>query len=54
MKKRTLLSWLALGAFLLTFGCTTFDDADPTTFAEAKALAATRGVPLLLDFFTEW
>ena len=26
----------------------------PATFAEAKALAAERGVPLLLDFFTEW
>jgi hypothetical protein len=54
MNKRTLFSWLALGAFLFTAGCTTVDDAAPSTFAEAKAQAAAQGVPLLLDFFTEW
>ena len=54
MKKRTFYSWLALGAFLLTAGCTTTDDGAPDTFAEAKAQAAAQGVPLLLDFFTEW
>lgn len=54
MKRSTLLSWLGLGALLLTAGCATVDDTASTSFAEAKAQAAARGVPLLLDFFTEW
>lgn len=28
--------------------------ADEMTFAEAKALAAESGKPLLVDFYTEW
>ncbi|GJM43745.1 MAG: hypothetical protein DHS20C21_05870 [Gemmatimonadota bacterium] len=28
--------------------------AGPETFAEAKALAATQGKPLLVDFYATW
>jgi hypothetical protein len=54
MKFRGFLSLTALGLAVLAAGCGTVEDAAPTTLAEAQARAAARGVPLLLDFFTEW
>jgi hypothetical protein len=52
--KRPALPLIALGLLLFAAGCGTTEDAAPTTFAEAQAQAAAQGVPLLLDFFTEW
>ena len=46
--------WLGPALLALAAGCGTAEQAPPATFAEAKALAAERGVPLLLDVFTEW
>jgi len=38
---------------LLLGGAAMADPGDEATFASAKELAAQRGVPVLLDFFTE-
>ena len=54
MRTRVRHSLLVLGLVLFAAGCGGGESAPPVTFAEAKALAAERGVPLLLDFFTEW
>ena len=54
MTRRSAPPLIALGLLLFAAGCGTTEDAAPTTFAEAKAQAAALGVPLLLDFFTEW
>jgi hypothetical protein len=54
MMKRPALPLIALGLLFFAAGCGTTEDAAPTTLADAKALAAEQGVPLLLDFFTEW
>jgi len=47
-------TFFVLGLVLLAAGCGGGDSTPPATFADAKALAAGRGVPLLLDFFTDW
>jgi hypothetical protein len=54
MTKRPTLSLISLGLLLFAAGCGTSEDAAPASLADAKAQAAARGVPLLLDFFTEW
>lgn len=46
-------SFLAACAALALLGAAPADAA-PQTLAEAQALAAEQGKPLLLDFFTEW
>lgn len=45
---------LALSASLLLAGAALGDQGEEATFPGAKQLAAQRGVPVLLDFFTEW
>ena len=54
MRSRAPQLILVLGLLLIAAGCGAVEQAPPATFAAAKALAAERGVPLLLDFFTEW
>jgi hypothetical protein len=39
---------------LLAAGCAGVGPEGPATLAEAKALAAERGVPILIDFYTDW
>ena len=39
---------------LATAGCAGPQEQAQMTFAEAKAQAAERGVPLLIDFYTDW
>lgn len=45
---------LTLTATVLLTSAVVADQGDEATFASAKQLAAQRGVPVLLDFFTEW
>jgi hypothetical protein len=55
--KMKILTVTALTALVLSAaGCAGPEEVkDKTmTFAEAKAMAAERGVPLLLDFYTDW
>lgn len=54
MRRSALPSCLALALLLAAAGCGQTEQAPPGTFAEAKILASERGVPVLLDFFTEW
>jgi len=54
MRRSALPSFLALALFLAAAGCSEVSQAPPGTLAEAKIQAAERGVPVLLDFFTEW
>lgn len=54
MNRTATLSLLVSGIMLLTAGCTGVSQDGPATLAEAKALAADRGVPILLDFYTNW
>ena len=57
MNRSAVLSALVVGFAVLAAGCSGVSQegpTGPTTLAEAKALAAERGVPLLLDFYTEW
>ncbi len=53
---RAILSVLVSGLLLATAGCTTgpSQSAGEMTLARAQALAAERGVPMLLDFYTDW
>jgi hypothetical protein len=39
---------------LLTAACAGIGHDAPTDLTEAQALAADRGVPILLDFYTDW
>ena len=45
---------LTVTAALLLTGAAFADQGEEATFASAKQLAAQRGVPVLLDFFTQW
>ena len=54
MRAHSVRSILALGLLVLAAGCAATEQGPPATLAEAQTLAAERGVPLLLDFFTEW
>jgi len=54
MRRSILPSWLALTLLLAAAGCGGVETTAPGTLAEAQAQAAARGVPVLLDFFTEW
>jgi hypothetical protein len=54
MRRSVLPTCAALALLLVAAGCERVEQAPPGTFAEAKIQAAERGVPVLLDFFTEW
>ena len=54
MKRFAVLSVLVVGLAMLAAGCSGVSQEGPTTLAEAQALAAERGVPVLLDFYTDW
>ncbi len=55
MRKLVFVSALVVGLVLLTGGCSKVSHQEgPATLAAAQALAAERGVPLLLDFYTDW
>ena len=54
MRRSALPSCLGLLLLLAAAGCGPAEQAPSSPLAEAKALAAERGVPVLLDFFTEW
>ena len=54
MRRSAVLSVTVVAFALLAAGCTGVSHEGPTTLAEAKALAAERGVPVLLDFYTDW
>ena len=54
MRRSALPSCLALLLLLAAAGCGQVEQAPAGLLAEAKILAAERGVPVLLDFFTEW
>jgi len=45
---------VSLSAVLLLSGTVLADQGDEALFASAKQMAEQRGVPVLLDFFTEW
>lgn len=46
--------WLSATTLLLVVACSGVATGPPTTFEQAKAQAASRGVPVLLDFYTDW
>jgi len=54
MMRPAVSSCLALTLLLAAAGCSEVEQAPPGTLADAQARAAARGVPVLLDFFTEW
>ena len=54
MRRSALPSLVALTLLLAAAGCGEVEQAPPGTLAEAQAEAEARGVPVLLDFFTEW
>jgi hypothetical protein len=55
MKRNPRLAWLACALVLVAAGCSGTSVApSPMTLADARSLAAERGVPLLLDFYTDW
>jgi len=54
MRRPVHRSWLALTLLLAAAGCGGGEETAPGTIADARAQAAARGVPVLLDFFTEW
>jgi hypothetical protein len=57
LKRSAVLSAFVVGLAVLAAGCSGVSQEGPqgpTTLAEAKALAAERGVPILLDFYTDW
>ena len=45
---------LAAGLILVAAGCGPAETPSPTNLADAREQAATRGVPLLIDFYTDW
>lgn len=45
--------FLALSA-MLVFGLARLVNANPETYADARAMAAELEKPLLLEFFTDW
>jgi hypothetical protein len=45
---------LSLSAVLFVSGTVLAGPGDEASLASAKQVAAQRGVPVLLDFFTEW
>ena len=53
MNARATFALSALGLLLLA-GCGSVEHAPPATLDDAYAQAAARGVPVVLDFFTEW
>lgn len=55
MRKIAVLAALVVGLSLVAGGCSKVSQTEgPATLAQAQALAAERGVPLLLDFYTDW
>ena len=54
MKATATLVLLTSGLLGLTAGCAGSDQKGPATLADAKVLAAERGVPILIDFYTDW
>jgi len=54
MKRPVRPTWLALTLLLAAAGCGGGEETIPGTLADARAQAAARGVPVLLDFFTDW
>ena len=54
MKRLTFLSTLFVGLASFAAADGGVSQEGPTTLAEAQALAAERGVPVLLDFYTDW
>jgi hypothetical protein len=54
LKRSAVLSGLVVGLAVLAAGCSGAGHDGPSTLAEAQALAAERGVPVLLDFYTDW
>lgn len=53
MLARATFAFLALGLLPLA-GCGSVEHAPPATLEDAYAQAAERGVPVVLDFFTDW
>lgn len=54
MSKQATLSLSVAGLILLAAGCYGVSHEAPTTLAQAQSQAADRGVPILLDFYTDW
>jgi hypothetical protein len=54
LKTTATLTLLVSGMLLLTAGCAGVSQEGPATLAEAKAMAAERNVPILIDFYTDW
>lgn len=55
--KMKLITFVALATLVLSVaGCAGTEKAKEKslTFADAKALAAERGVPILLELYTDW
>jgi hypothetical protein len=53
--RKALVRYVSPAALLLVLaGCSGFSPDAPASFAEAKKLASSEGVPLLLDFYTDW
>ena len=55
MRRSAPVSLLALTSLLVAGGCVGVANPEaPATLADARALAAARGVPVLIDFYTDW
>ncbi len=54
MRKTAIYSTLALVAALFAAGCGGAEGESFVLIAEAQTEAAAKGVPVLLDFYTDW
>jgi len=54
MKPSRLPSLTITASLVLLVACGGVATGPPTTFEQAKTQAASRGVPVLLDFYTDW
>ena len=54
VRKTAIYSTLALVAALLAAGCGGAEGESFVLIAEAQKEAAAKGVPVLLDFYTDW
>lgn len=53
--KLQVITMIATAALLVsTAGCVGPEEEKTITFADAKATAAEKGVPVLIDFYTDW
>jgi hypothetical protein len=54
MNRSRVPSLLITASLVALAACGGVATGPPTTFEQAKAQATSRGVPVLLDFYTDW